>query len=155
MVLVDPSMPGMGVPPQAARARACVTALQAPAAPTDPGVQTSAPVADAGLLARCRGKDPDAALARWTSRLSELESLADAADLDVQPAGSLGFPLIVLTAGRSFPDPAMTAAWHARHAALAALSARGSARLVEDSGHMMMFDRPDAIVRAVADIARR
>lgn len=143
MVLVDPTVPGGGIPPQAARARACIAALAAPEG------------ADPALVTRCRGKLPDGARARWESRLSELESLgaSTAVGLAGQQPGSLSLPVIVLSAGGTFPDPAAGQAWTAAHARLASLSARGEARLVADSGHMMMLDRPEAIVAAVESVA--
>jgi pimeloyl-ACP methyl ester carboxylesterase len=143
LVLVDPTIPG-GVPPQANRARACLAALASPEA------------SDQALLSRCRGSHPEGSKARWESRLSELESLggSTATGLLGQQPGSLSLPLIVLTAGRTYPDAAAGQAWHAAHARLAALSAKGEARLVADSGHMMMLDQPDAVSRAVSDAAR-
>jgi pimeloyl-ACP methyl ester carboxylesterase len=146
MVLVDPSLPQSSgaFPAQVARARACLAAARG-AAP-----EAAAPEA------RCRATPPEKAAERWEARLSELESMAaTSAPLVVQEVGSLKIPLIILTAGKTFPDAAQTEGWHALHKTLSALSTKGEARLIPDSGHMMMLDRPDAIVTAVEDASRK
>lgn len=143
LVLVDPSSPTApgAFPAQLARARACVDALKNGSFPPE-----------RPELARCRGDDPDTALARWEARLSEIESIGRSTSegLKAQGAGSLAIPLIVLrpagqarvAEGQAFADP------------LARLSTKGEARLIEGSGHMMMFDRPDAVVQAVKDVLK-
>jgi pimeloyl-ACP methyl ester carboxylesterase len=141
LVLVDPTSPtGPGsFAGQASRARGCVAALTSGQFPPD-----------RPELARCKGTDADRSLARWQSRLSEIEAVGQSTSDGVreQGPGSLAMPLIVLRPagsgrlpdGVAFTDP------------LATLSTRGEARLIEGSGHMMMFDRPDAIVTAVKDV---
>ena len=72
-------------------------------------------------------------------------------------------PLIVLTAGqrsasggtpfneqRVSVDPAVVAA----QGALTALSSRGEQRIVEDSGHHVHLDAPEAVITAVIDVVR-
>jgi pimeloyl-ACP methyl ester carboxylesterase len=143
LVLVDPTSPtGPGAfGGQVARASGCVEALKSGVFPPD-----------RPELARCKGDDPDKALARWDARLSEIESVGRSTSegLKTQGLGSVAVPLIVLRPGgqgklpegQTFADP------------LARLSVAGEARLIEGSGHMMMFDRPDAIVQAVQDVLK-
>lgn len=144
VVLVDPTSPsGPGAfAAQAARAKLCVEALKSGVFPPD-----------RPELARCKGDDQGTALARWEARLSEIESVGRSTSegLLAQGPGSVAVPLIVLRPGgqerlpegQTFTDP------------LASLSAAaGQARLIRGSGHMMMFDRPDAIVQAVRDVLK-
>jgi pimeloyl-ACP methyl ester carboxylesterase len=143
LVLVDPTSPaGPGAfEGQAARARGCVEALKSGRFPPEKPE-----------LARCRSDDPEAALARWEARLSEIESIGTSTSTGLvgQGPGSLSVPLIVLRPGGT--APAQTPA--AFSDPLASLSTKGEARLIAGSGHMMMFDRPDAIVNAVQDVLR-
>jgi pimeloyl-ACP methyl ester carboxylesterase len=143
LILVDPTSPtGPGAfGGQIARARGCVDALKSGVFPPD-----------RPELARCRGEDDAKALAKWEARLSEIQSvgLSTSEGLREQGPGGLSVPLIVLRPGgqaklpegTTFSDP------------LAGLSTKGEARLVEGSGHMMMFDRPDAIVEAVKEVLK-
>jgi hypothetical protein len=68
-------------------------------------------------------------------------------------------PLIVLTAGDTYanlPDAARAMVdpiWKGLHQEVASRSTRGQALVVEGSGHMMMLDRPNAIVAAVDRVA--
>jgi pimeloyl-ACP methyl ester carboxylesterase len=143
LVLVDPTSPtGPGAfAGQAARARGCVEALKSGVFPPD-----------RPDLARCRGGDPDKALAKWEARLSEIESIGGATSegLKGQGAGSFAMPLIVLRPGGEAKLPEGTVFTDP----LASLSSKGEARLIEGSGHMMMFDRPDAVVTAVKDVLK-
>jgi pimeloyl-ACP methyl ester carboxylesterase len=143
LVLVDPTSPtGPGAfGGQVARARNCVQALKTDSFP-----------ADRPDLTRCKAEDREKALAKWEARLSEIEGVGRSTSegLRDQAPGSLTMPLIVLRPsgqtqlpeGAVFTDP------------LASLSTRGEARLIGNSGHMMMFDRPDAIVQAVKDVLK-
>lgn len=142
LVLVDPTSPtGPGAfAGQVARARGCVEALKTDSFPPEKPE-----------LARCKSEDGPKALARWEARLSEIQSVGTSTSdgLKDQGAGSIAVPLIVLRPagaalpqGVQFTDP------------LASLSATGEARLIPGSGHMMMFDRPDAIVQAVRDVLK-
>ncbi|WP_181160077.1 alpha/beta fold hydrolase [Sandaracinobacter neustonicus] len=139
LLLLDPtglSRPG-AFAPLVARSRGCVAALTADEFP-----------ADRPDLARCKAEDRQAALARWEARLSEIESAGEStsAGLADQGPGSLTVPLIVLRPGPQgvaadgFADP------------LATLSAKGEARLVPGSGHMIMLDQPGAVVQAIANL---
>lgn len=92
------------------------------------------------------------------------EAKADSMSWDqVRSAGDLGDrPLIVLTAGRPYdPDPLLTkeemeqetAVWiNVLQAEEARLSTRGRQIIVRDSGHMIPFERPDAVVSAVREV---
>lgn len=148
LVLVDPSLPGQGVgaeSPLIVRSRKCLAAARAgPIPEADPE------------LSRCRTSQPERAAARWEARLSELESLplTTSTGLAGQGAGSMSMPLIVLTAGVA-PEPGGNVSAKAEaHRQVARISSRGIAELVPDSGHMMLFDRPDAIVAAVEAVQR-
>lgn len=83
----------------------------------------------------------------WATRLSELESLATAR---ITRTSYGEMPLVVLTAGRSFPAPAADF-WAGLHEEIAARSRRGRAQVV-DSGHIMMSDRPDAVIAAIREV---
>jgi pimeloyl-ACP methyl ester carboxylesterase len=141
LVLVDPTTPTApgAFGGQIHRARGCVESLKTGVIPPE-----------RPELARCRGDDKERAMAKWEARLSEIRSVGRTTSdgLKDQGPGSLAMPLIVLRpggpeklpTGTPFTDP------------LATLSTKGEARLVQGSGHMMMFDRPDAIVTAVRDV---
>ncbi len=141
LVLVDPTSPtGPGAfAAQVARSRGCVEALKSGLFP-----------AGQPELARCKGDDPAKALSKWEARLSEIESVGRTTSdgLREQKNGSLAVPLIVLRPGGQAKLPDGTAFADP----IANLSANGEARLIEGSGHMMMLDRPDAIVTAVKDV---
>lgn len=154
MVLADPSVPhqvrrfeavggpGAGsIAPLVARARQCLDAARPGPLPADEA------------LKRCRTVPPESAAERWEARLSELEAMAGSTSsgLDGQGPGSLAMPLVVLTAGRSYPDPRALAFWQSLHAETAAISSKGSTRLIPESGHMMIFDAPSAIAEAVRE----
>lgn len=145
IVLVDPSVPGAGsVAGVVARSERCLAAATAGPIP-----------ADDPQLARCRTRPPEKAVERWEARLSEIRSMeGSTADiLRQQKSGSLSVPLIVLTAGRGRDEPQLSA-WEAMHRTTAAISSRGEQRTVPASGHMMMFEAPEAIVAAVRDVSR-
>jgi pimeloyl-ACP methyl ester carboxylesterase len=69
-------------------------------------------------------------------------------------------PLIVLAAGtQQVPESlpagtkrALIAAWHALQAEHAARSTRGELRIVENAGHAIVQDEPDAVIAAIADL---
>ncbi len=144
LVLVDPSTPQPGVPYAPGlveRSRNCLAAAKQTGRemPVSPG---------------CRASPPEKAEIRWQARLSELESLdATAQMLSVEGAGSLSIPTLVLSAGQ-LSGNREDAPRFAEHRKLAAISANGRAILVNDSGHMMIFDRPDAIADAVRSLRR-
>ncbi|MBA3897693.1 MAG: alpha/beta hydrolase [Sphingomonadaceae bacterium] len=128
--------------PLIARSAMCLAAARAGPIP-----------ADDKRLSVCAVDPPGAAGERWSARLSELESLSGAtsAELDGGRASYGAMPLIALTAGQTFPGPAAQF-WSGLHREIAIRSTRGEERIVADSGHLMMVDRPDAIVGAVRDV---
>jgi pimeloyl-ACP methyl ester carboxylesterase len=99
-----------------------------------------------GLVAEARSID------------STMAQAARAADLGDRP-------LVVLTALRP-PSAAergvtgmseeqagrLRTIWDTLHAELAAFSSRGRRDRVEDAGHYLQFDRPDAVIRAVREV---
>lgn len=141
LVLVDPTTPtGPGAfGGQIHRAKGCVESLQTGVIPPD-----------RPELARCKGEDKEKALAKWEARLSEVRSIGKSTSegLKAQGPGSLTIPLIVLRPG----DPSKLPPGTQFIDPQANLSTKGEARLIAGSGHMMMFDRPDAIVTAVKDV---
>jgi pimeloyl-ACP methyl ester carboxylesterase len=97
---------------------------------------------------------------------SELESFlpgdADSPDqlaLEKHPADFGDRPLVVLTHSE-IRYPGMTAdqtavaeqAWRAGHQRLAALSSRGSARVVPGTGHHIQIEQPQAVIDAVRQV---
>lgn len=177
MVLVDPSVEhqdrrfaalfgegAAGLGPLQARAGQCLAAAEAGALPSvEPPLDRCVPPARPG-------QSPAAVAARraealrpstWRARISELDTLwgatSDALDLGRQSYGDL--PLVVLTADGTYaaaPQAArepLASLWWGLHRELARRSTRGVSRQVEGSSHMMMTDRPDAIVAAVRKVA--
>lgn len=148
LVLVDPSLTHGGPGPESplmVRAITCLAAAKAGPIP-----------ADGPELARCRTSRPELAAIRWEARLSELQSMngTTSAELAGQGVASLTVPLIVLSAGKNAGQPGEASPRFDAHRQLARISTRGSAELVPGSGHMMMFDRPDAVIAAVEAVAR-
>jgi pimeloyl-ACP methyl ester carboxylesterase len=96
----------------------------------------------------------------WRAELSELETLWTATSDEVASGrASYGaMPLIVLTGADTYkvvPQPlrqAVDARWAELHRAVAQRSKRGVQREVEGSSHLMMNDRPDAVIQAVAEV---
>jgi pimeloyl-ACP methyl ester carboxylesterase len=92
------------------------------------------------------------------------ESAADSTSWDqVRAAGNLGDrPLIVLTAGKPYdPDPLLSKEeldkqndiWiNVLQAEEARLSTRGKQVVVRDSGHMIPYERPTAVVSAIREV---
>jgi pimeloyl-ACP methyl ester carboxylesterase len=95
---------------------------------------------------------------QWITEISELETLFSSTSDEVGGAGLGAIPLVVLTGansqGSSGSNSPAEALWAQMHREVASLSSRGSARLVDRSTHMMMFDRPDAIAAAIEDVAQ-
>ncbi|MGZ3272279.1 MAG: alpha/beta fold hydrolase [Caulobacteraceae bacterium] len=111
--------------------------------------------------ARCydrTGKALPASL--WTTQLSELDTLWGVTSAEVaEGRASFGdMPLVVLTAGGTYkavPEPwrdALDARWRELHRDIARRSSRGEERLVADSSHLIMIDRPDAVAQAIRDV---
>lgn len=96
----------------------------------------------------------------WETQLSELDSLWGATSDEVEAGRQsyAGLPMIVLTADGTYAgNPAAARAaidnlWRDLHREIASRSTHGAERLVTGSSHMMMFDRPDAIAQAIAEV---
>ena len=131
------------------------------------------PARDAKVAALCIRSAPDGfppelakayegtfGLAAAQTRLSELESFISVdSDQVAAEVPSLGTtPLIVLTRTlRSTDIPAGDAElewtrWKGLHDDLARRSARSENRVVEEAGHYIQIDRPDAVIEAVSDV---
>jgi pimeloyl-ACP methyl ester carboxylesterase len=92
---------------------------------------------------------------------SESSAFSDTVS-QVRAAGNLGDrPLVVLTAGKPYDDPLLTREqldkegnlWiNVLQAEEAHLSTRGKQIVVPDSGHMIPFERPDAVVSAIKEV---
>lgn len=89
---------------------------------------------------------------------SESRALSESV-AQVRAAGNLGdLPLIVVTAGKAYPDdPFQTDTqrniWiHVLQVEESHLSTRGRQIIVQDSDHMIPFERPDAIVSAIHEL---
>jgi pimeloyl-ACP methyl ester carboxylesterase len=102
-------------------------------------------------------------IANWRTQLSEADTMwtatSDEADAGRYYYGDM--PLIVLTAEDSYaslPAPARQAVsdfWRKLHDEIAARAMHGGNRVIGRSSHMMMFDRPDAIIDAVKEVVAR
>jgi pimeloyl-ACP methyl ester carboxylesterase len=118
------------------------------------------------LMLRARGQDDNSYLILQTkylkARSDELDHMQVSAE-QARAAGGIGEkPLIVLTAGkkpRSTPllgEADLDAYQHVwaddLQVRLARLSSRGKREVVEDSGHDIPSERPDAVVSAVREI---
>ncbi|MBZ5603113.1 MAG: alpha/beta hydrolase [Acidobacteriia bacterium] len=106
----------------------------------------------------------------YLEQQSKSRSAVDAEDkasgqswAQVRAAGNFGsLPLVVLTAGEPYdPDPLLTKAqmdqqrdlWiHVLQADEARLSTNGRQIVVADSGHMIPFERPGAVVSAIREV---
>lgn len=176
LVLVDPSSPrqdarlyavlGRTPPDLNAGRRACLQAAE-----------RGELVPEGPLYGKCVGEAPAgwpepmraarAALRRTPAYhrtlVSEFETLAGA-DSDQIEASRRSFgamPLIVLTAGKPLENPSLPSPYREQVAALlvamrdeaAALSTRGENRLIPNSGHNMQTDDPDAVARAILEVA--
>lgn len=160
LVLVDPSFehqnvrfatvfgPGAGsVDRLQQRAATCLAAARERRLPSiDPDLSVCTPP----------GYAAGSLVGLWAAKSSEIDNLFTTSSDEVQrEAENLGdLPLVVLTAGGSTGEqnPGL-AVWAELHREIAATSSRGSARLVDRSTHLMMFQRPDAIVAAISDVA--
>lgn len=98
----------------------------------------------------------------WRAMASEYQALYGASSDEVlavrRDLGDL--PIIVLTAGhRDWPGLAredsdkLLSIWRAQQREFAALSSRGLCREVADSGHSIPFERPQAVIAAIREVA--
>ena len=171
MVLVDPSVPhqderfeavfgGHGDPLAGMKARAakCLAAAKAGALPSlDPALAACEARASASTAEKAQAT----AASTYETQLSELDTLFTTTSDEVDAGrATLGdMPLVVLTADGDYASAsprareALNAVWGSLHRQIASLSLRGSAQLVAGTSHMMMFDRPDAIVQAIEEVS--
>lgn len=112
------------------------------------------------IFSLCGGKDPD----RAEATLSEIASMEDISTPQIKaaakPYGDL--PLIVLTRGdytKEMPPgftPETTAAlksvWTTMHTEMAAQSSIGQNRTIENAGHGIQRDNPQAVIDAVTEV---
>lgn len=118
------------------------------------------------LMLRARGTDKNSYLILQSkylkARASEIENMRISAE-QARSAGGLGDkPLIVLTAGKKPPPPPDLSQQDADdyqriwagdlQLRLTRLSSRGQRVLVQDSGHDIPSEQPDAIVQAVREV---
>ena len=177
MVLVDPSVPhqdrrfaerfgpGAGsLQPLIDRAGRCLVAARAGALPSrDPALGAcvpgpgASPEVDAARLKQVRSPG------KWAAQISELETLWTSTSDEVE-SGRFSYgamPLIVLTADGTYAAnppsvrPTVDALWSRLHQEIAARSTRGREERVSGSSHLMMLDRPDAIISAVDEVVDR
>jgi len=103
------------------------------------------------------GKTTNAA--NWQTQISEADTLwaGTSDEVAAAPLPDRGIPLIVLTAGANYanaPPQARAYAlsiWTQLHQEIASLSSVGQERLVPGSSHMIMLDRPEAVVSAIEE----
>jgi hypothetical protein len=105
--------------------------------------------------------------APWRATASELRSLDGASSKQVlDEQRSYGaMPLIVLTAANTMNDlpvpasktqkVALSAEWKKLHDKIASLSSVGVNFVIADSGHVIEFDRPMAVISAVDEVVDR
>ncbi len=175
LVLVDPSVPyqdrrlaerfGPGAGSLQGlidRAGRCLAAARANALPSsEPALKACVPTPDPNAAMNAarlkQARDPG----KWIDQISELETLwtSTSAQAEASAPTLKDKPLIVLTADGTYAGaseaarPVIDAFWTELHQEIAALSSRGREERVPRSSHLMMLDRPDAIVAAVDDVA--
>ena len=96
----------------------------------------------------------------FLTEMSELDTLwTPTSDEVARDDASYGdMPIVVLTAGDTYKGaPAALRArvdelWRYLHRTVACRSTRGEERLVPGSGHLIMVDRPDAVIQAIDDV---
>jgi len=145
------------------RASRCLAAAEQRVLPSDdPTLMVCTPKAQPQLPASVNAARLAEAIrpSTWRTQLAELDSLwtttSDEVEAGRKSYGSM--PLIVLTADGTYAGnpasvrPAIDALWRSLHQEIAARSTRGDERLVTGSSHMMMLDRPDAVIAAILEV---
>ena len=142
----------------------CLAAAKAGALPSDdPSLKVCVPAPESDAATNAARKAQALRPGKWIDQISELETLWTATSDQVEKGRSRygDMPLIVLTAGDEYAGappafrPALYAFWSGAHQEIASRSSRGREQRIEHSSHMMMFDRPDAVVTAVEDVVRQ
>lgn len=117
-----------------------------------------------GRTARCYDNDGKLFPASlWRTEVSELQTLWGPTSDELVMGRTFydAMPLVVLTAADTYktvPEPARDAVqahWSQLHQAIADLSTRGVHRVVAGSSHLMMNDRPDAVIEAVQQVVEQ
>lgn len=90
----------------------------------------------------------------YETAMAEMREMDPAGSAQARAAGTFrDKPLIVLTAGKPPAGDAWRKAWvDDWQPKLAKLSTRGRREMVNESGHMMLFDAPERIVSAVREV---
>ena len=132
-----------------------------------PQVPASYPPGLVDVLTQRFASAPPGTLARWWDALAaiySLELLEPNSRMVVKPDRHYGsMPLVVLTAGKPNIPPDLPAAvqaelpigaaeWRRAHQALAALSTRGTNRVITDSMHDIPNQEPQAVIDAVLEV---
>ncbi|MHB8528228.1 MAG: alpha/beta fold hydrolase [Caulobacteraceae bacterium] len=144
-------------------AAACLAAAERGALPSAaPDLASCTPAAKPGQSPALAAENlaENARASTWRTRVSELDNLftttSDELDRGRRSYGDM--PLVVLTAADAYAGaPAevresLAAAWAGFHRQIAAMSSRGSAQLVAGATHMMILDRPQAVVAAIEEV---
>ncbi|MEO8137381.1 MAG: alpha/beta hydrolase [Betaproteobacteria bacterium] len=87
--------------------------------------------------------------ARWSEEVAFDASSAD--ELSASTRTYDRMPLVVLTSYEAAMDPA-NGGYVRAHDAIAALSSRGSHRIVPESSHDIFFDQPQAVIGAIEEV---
>ena len=77
-----------------------------------------------------------------------LQALPESAAAMVDAAAKIEAPMVVLSAGNA------SAAQRADHERLVRDAPHARLEIVEDSGHWILLDRPDAVIRAIRSIMK-
>ena len=175
LVLVDPSAPyqdrrmaerfGPGAGSLGGlidRSAHCLAAARAGLLPSsDPNLAACTPAPGLTPALGAAGLAQARRPGKWLDQISELETLWTSTSAEAVAADPLlrDKPLVVLTADGTYAGnsaaarAAVDACWSMLHQEMAALSSRGREERVARSSHLMMIDRPDAVVAAIDDVA--
>ncbi|HKX64720.1 MAG TPA: hypothetical protein VJM78_05370, partial [Rhizomicrobium sp.] len=125
----------------------------------DPAPPADLPKDAAGWFVEAQTPSYSAAILKEYQALNAASS--DALVAEKKSMGSR--PLILLNAGKKLrflpgqTEPqtdALTAAWLEKHREMLPISDRAELRMVEDSGHLIPTEKPEAVIRAASDMVR-
>lgn len=144
--------------------RACAAALEANTLKPDQPMWTTCfsyfPTFSPRLVAMLTQLDSSIP-ARLRTQASLAEQFGPSAEAVVNRSRDYGdLPLVVLTQGKSLPVPggspaqvaALTAGWRQWHDDYAKLSAQGVNLIVQESGHNIQQDKPQAVIGAIVAV---